>query len=48
MEETNVAKTVEREEGHGNFIKEIEKGKKEQSRSRAIRIMESLLQLSCN
>lgn len=29
-----------------NSLKEIEKGKKEQSRSRAIRITESLLQLT--
>lgn len=43
MEETDEAKMVEREEDHGNYLMEMEKGEKEQSRSRAIRIMGSLL-----
>lgn len=33
MEEINEAKRVEREEGHGNYLKETEKGEKKQSRN---------------
>ena len=43
MEETDEAKRVEREDVCGNYLKETEKGEKEQSRSRALRIMGSLL-----
>lgn len=43
MEKTNEAKKVEREEGRGNYLKEREKSEKKYFRSRAIRIMESLL-----
>lgn len=42
MEGTNEAKRVERED-RGNYLRETEKGEKEQSRSRALGIMESLL-----
>lgn len=33
MEEINEAKRVDREEGHGNYLKEMEKGEKKQSRN---------------
>lgn len=42
MEEADEAKRVERED-RGNYLRETEKGEKEQSRSRALGIMGSLL-----
>lgn len=35
MKKTNEAKRVEREEGHGNYLKERERSEKEQFRRKA-------------
>lgn len=43
MEETSEEERVERGGDHGNYLKEMEKGQKEQSRSRVLRIIGSLL-----
>ena len=39
MEETSEEERVERGGDHGNYLKEMEKGQKEQSRSRVLRII---------
>lgn len=43
MEETSEEERVERGGDHGNYLKEMEKGQEEQSRSRVLRIIGSLL-----
>ena len=43
MEETSEEERVERGGDHGNYLKEMEKGQKEQSRSRVLKIIGSLL-----